>query len=523
MASFRSRTFTEYLQIIWRRKLLIFLITTGMLISTFLIIDRLPNVYESQATVVISGQQGDRQAINSRVAAARESLTSRAFLEPVAQSQDPYGNAAKNIEAAINRLRKDIKVDTFYRSDFPERLSVAYRHQNPTVAKAVATDLVSLFDNLNKAVEKQVNDDASKTASEIAEVENRLREMGKLRAAISARRRSVGRSSGEMSAIRAQRLAAASTIETLTDKQFALQQQIEEQKRQIAEQQKIVKTVPSDARATSSYGVLLVRKAELEAQLAEYSTQYTDKNPKVIQTRNQLNEINRQIAQLSAGGGQEGAAASSAEARELRGMQRELARLQTELAVTERALARKQQSQPASTIAATTVPAPVVAPAPEGETPPEMQTDYETLRRRYDSLLDRQEQLQRAQVTTAGLEAGIFQIVDMPAEPNAPVGPNRFKYKMFAIALALGIALLVAIAIEIPKLYSIVDDRDVEYYLGVPVIALIPETVAPTEGRRGRLLMGRTVGLLLAALLIAIVLLLLNQFQVFTRIATLLR
>ena len=52
MTSFRSRTLTEYIQIIWRRKLLIFLLATGMLISTFFLIDRLPNIYESRATVV---------------------------------------------------------------------------------------------------------------------------------------------------------------------------------------------------------------------------------------------------------------------------------------------------------------------------------------------------------------------------------------------------------------------------------------------------------------------------------------
>ncbi len=491
---------------------MIFFIAAGMLISTFLIIDRLPNVYESRATVVISGQQNDRQTVNARVAAASEKLMSRAFLEPIAQRLNPYGNASSNLDAAINQLRQDIKVDTTYRSDFPERLTVSYRHTNPAMAKAVATDLVSVFDSMNEAMGKQITDEQNSVASEIADVENRLRDMGKLRAAINERQRAAGRAAGEINAARAQRIAAASSIETLTDKQFALKQQIEEQKRQIAEQQKIVKTAPSDAHASSSYGVLLVRKAELEAQLKDYATQYTDKNPKVIQTRNQLAEINRQIAQLNAGGDQNGAAINSAEARELRSMQRELSRMETELAITERELERKKQSAPASTVVASRPSVPFIASTSgSSETPPEMQTDYETLRKRYDSLLDRQEQLQRAQVATAGLDPGVFQIVDMPAEAGVPVGPNRLKYRLFALAFSLGLALLVAMIIEIPKLYSIVDDRDVEYYLGVPVIALIPETVAPVEGQSRRLLLGRTVGLLIVTALVAVVFLLLKR------------
>ena len=111
----------------------------------------------------------------------------------------------------------------------------------------------------------------------------------------------------------------------------------------------------------------------------------------------------------------------------------------------------------------------------------------------------------------------------MPTEPKVPIGPNRWKYRLFGLALALGVALLVAFALEIPKLYSITDDRDVEYYLGVPVMALIPETTNPIEGRSPRLLVGRAVGTLLILALLVAVFLLLRYPQVFTQFASLLR
>ena len=106
--------------------------------------------------------------------------------------------------------------------------------------------------------------------------------------------------------------------------------------------------------------MLLVRKAELEAQLKDYSTQYTDKNPKVAQTRNQLAEINRQIAQLSTGDGSGSIPANSAEARELRSLNRELERLKIELGVVQREIARKSQVAGGATDGAS-LPAPVVA------------------------------------------------------------------------------------------------------------------------------------------------------------------
>ena len=149
--------------------------------------------------------------------------------------------------------------------------------------------------------------------------------------------------------------------------------------------------------------------------------------------------------------------------------------------------------------------------------------DYDSLRKRYESLLDRQDQLARAQVVAAGLDPGIFQIVDLPVEPKVPVGPNRWKYRLFGIALALGVAIAVALALEIPKLYSITDDRDVEYYLGVPVIAFIPETSASDERRSPMLALGRTTGALLVVALLTALWLVLTYTKVFSTIASLMR
>jgi len=519
MTSFRSRTLTEYFQILWRRKLLIFLLTIGMLISTFFVIDRLPNVYESRASVVTSGALSDRQIVNSRVASITERLGSRAFLEPVVVKYDPYKNHA-NIDASVAQLRQDMKIDTTYRADFPERLTISYRHYDPVVAKDVATELVSVFGKMNEAVEKQAAENLSALAEEINATESRLREVGKLRADTAARLSVAGRAAGAMNAERAQRIATASSIETLVDKQFSLEQQIAEQRKQIEEQQKLVKAAPSDAKGSSSYGVLLVRKAEIEAQLKDYSTQYTDKNPKIIQARNQLGEINRQLAQLSAGD-QESGPANSAEARELRSMQRELARMQTELAITQRELERKRQNSPGqpSPVSAGFAAAPSSNPSEAGMV---MQNDYETLRKRYDMLLAKQDQLQRSQIATAGLDPGVFQLVDMPTEPRIPIGPNRPKYKLFGAALAIGVALLIAFALEIPRFYSITDDRDVEYYLGVPVIALIPEASNPGEAKSRKLLLGRASSALFITLMVSAIVVLMTYFRVFTHIAALL-
>jgi uncharacterized protein involved in exopolysaccharide biosynthesis len=520
MASFRPRTLTEYFQLFWRRKALILSVAAIMLVSTFFIISRIPDTYESRASVVVAGPHTDWQTVGARFAAITERLTSRSFLETVVERNNLYDPSAGDpLEAAVNGLRNNLKVETRYRSDRPEALIITYRNSDPARAKAIATDLVSLFGKMNEAIDKHLTEEAATIEKELGEVERQLDSFYQEQSASAARRSAADRASGTLSEMRARRLAASSSAETLADKIYALDQQIKEQRALIAEQQKIVKSAPSDARSGSSYGVLLVRKAELEAQIKDYSAQYTDKNPKVITAKNQLAEINRQIAELSSGD-QQGVALNSAEARELRNLQRDLSKLETELEITRRELDRKK-----SVLSTTPSVGPVAAStslftgyaATEGDSPV-----VDRLQNRFELLMKRQESVERLRTAAAGLEPGLFQIVDMPSQPQLPVGPDRLKMRMLAMFGALALGILVAAAFEAPRLFSIHDDRDVHYYLGAPVIALIPETLTPAEkGRTRRLRLARMVFLaLMAAVLVPIIIVIFNYLQVFQILAS---
>lgn len=522
MGSFRPRTMTEYLLILWRRKVLFTLVVLAVLIATYAAISRIPNVYQSSASVVVAGKQEDRSAIASRVTTITEKLNSRTYLQPLIERHNLYPNEMNRgaVEAAVVRMRKDIKIDAKYRGDNPEMLTIAFRNTDPVVAKEVATDLVSRFSNMNEAIEQEISDQSGQIASELAEIEGRLNQLGQRSAITVARSRATSQMRGDFSATRAQRAAAESSIETLNDKQFALQRQITEQQSQIAEQEKLVKSAPRDVRSGSSYGVLLVRKAELEAQLKDYTAQYTDKNPKVTQTQNQIAEINRQIAQLSSGGEQDGAAPDSSEARELRGLRRELANKQTELAIVQRELERKQQ-------VLNTTPNVSAAPAPVAvsDTPIaniSTETDTPRLRDRYTSLLRKKDSLEQSRMAAAGLDPGIFQIIDMPAQPQSPSGPDRFRLHLIGLALALVLGFVIAAAAEAPRLFEVRNDRDVEYYLGAPVIALIPESFTPFErGRTRSLMLVRRIGLMVGLVaLVPCLIFLLNHFRLFQVLAS---
>jgi hypothetical protein len=112
-------------------------------------------------------------------------------------------------------------------------------------------------------------------------------------------------------------------------------------------------------------------------------------------------------------------------------------------------------------------------------------------------------------------------VIDAPLAEPAPVAPNRRLLKLIGLGIALVLGLLIASAREIPRLFLIYNDRDVEYYLGIPVLAMIPETLTPGQRSRRRVLWGlRWLGLalLLGAMIPALVIVL-DRAQIFQILA----
>ncbi|HEX5080643.1 MAG TPA: hypothetical protein VFY40_01260, partial [Blastocatellia bacterium] len=309
---------------------------------------------------------------------------------------------------------------------------------------------------------------------------------------------------------------------SLGDREFILMRQIDEQKRQIAEQEKLVSSAaPASRLATNSaYGVLLARRAEVEGQIKHLASSVTEKNPRMIQARSQLATINQEIARLEAASGANSGAAvtpASPEARELRAMRRELSRLESELEVARRDLSRKTEGlkelpkeQPDAGI----------NEMASNVRLNEAKVEYDRLMGRYNWLMDRQDSLQKL-FGNDGWKRDVFQVVDAPIEQPAPVAPNRMFLMLIGVGIALAVGLLTASAQEVPRLFLIHNDRDVEYYLGTPVLAVIPESLTPVQRGRRRVLWGlRWLGLaLFLGALIPVFVIVIDRAQIFQILA----
>jgi uncharacterized protein involved in exopolysaccharide biosynthesis len=493
MEILRPRGTFEYLEILWRKKLLILLVAASISIATSQIVHRLPNLYESHALIVISNQSNgndDRLPSSPPLTALTQRMTSQVNLTEIVKRYGLYPQTpglGADPSAAVERLRKAIKIDIKMRNyypDAPESLTVNYRYTDPVIAQRVVTDLISIFDQTNDSIRRQAETELERFHAQVAEIETQLHGLAPQRDLALLRG---SNTDNTPSLVRAQRLAATDSIGSLGDKEFMLTRQIDEQKRQVAEQEKLVSSVPPASRlaTNNAYGVLLARRAEVEGQIRDLARTATEKNPKMIQVKSQLTAIDQEIARLESASG---ASANSTlpEARELRAMRRELQRLETDLEVTRRDLGRKTQGlkelpkEPSNAGSADNASAVRLN---------EAKTEYDRLMGRYNWLMDRQDALRKLS-GDGGWQGEAFQLIDAPLAQATPVGPNRLLLRLVGVGIALSLGLLVALARGIPRIFLINNDRDVQYYLGTRVLAAIPETLTPFQRGRRRLLFG---------------------------------
>jgi len=496
MQSCRPRSGADYFELLWRRKWLILLYASGIAFAALIVVNAIPNVYESQAVLVLSERAAKDPALRSaRIATARQRAMSTARLRELIEQYHLRGSK-ETTDGVVQRLRKEIKIEAKFVDSQPqvEALNVTYRSSDPKRAQGVVNSVVSTLDQTNDTVSRREEIETNWLKSQIKQLESQFTGLS----ASSAYRflAPFGLSDADPETAR---LTLTSAIDSLNDKQYSLEQQIAEEERQLQQQRKLVEVEQSTPAVKTgvygAYGALVARKTELAAQLRDYALQYTEKNPKVLQTKAQLAEIDRQLFAL--GTKDQMASIPTPAVHQTLALERNLVRLQTDLELTKRDLVKKHGALDA--LARIYGSSSVGGPNPK-RSKAESAATYDRIGRRYQTLVEQRDELQRAGLY-APWEPPLFQVIDPASLPEQPAGPNRLKLRGAALVLGLGLALFIVMIIEGRKLFFIQDSDDLTYFLGVPVLGVIPEVVSSEERglKRRRLLASRFGIALLAA------------------------
>ena len=450
---------------VWRRRKWLAVLTFVAVLSvTAPLPFKLPDIYESTATVLVEHQPlpGDALGgwgdgvLETRLRTISERILSRSRLNdlitqfglyPKLRSQAPPGAVAgqmrRDIQIRFNGVRQPTGLDATV------AFSLSYRGRNPETVAQVTNALAALY------VEENTRMRAQQTAGTAQFLQSQLDDA----------RQQLDAQEQKMSAFRERHIGELPEQQAAN---LAALGRLNEQLRAIRARRDEVTKPATGAAGTGGY-TIAARLAKLRQELADLRTRDTDEHPDVLRVKHQIATLEHQLPTQAAGQGAAdpmGSTPTTADASEveLAALRANEPRLQNQMAAYERRVEN--------------------APLIEQEFQ-QVTRDYTAARDLYQSLLQRYEGAQLAERMDQRLQGEQFSVLDPAVAAQRPIGPNRARFvvmmSLLSVAAGAGAALL-GEAGDIS--FHTVDD--VRAFTTVPVLGSIPSIFTEVDARRRR-------------------------------------
>src|SRR5687767_11562476 len=529
---FRQRSFSEYLKIIRRRKWLIILPAIAVTASVSWVVYRLPDVYQSVTLIMVKPSTLPtavvptitEDSLTRQLASIAQVVTSRSSLEPLVLKYELYKPErlrGEPMESIINMMRKDIRVEVnTSRNDITNGFNITYHGRDPRTTQAVTAELAS------KYIDEQTKNTVNSTSSAKQFIDQQVKEAQDELTLVDNKRlefmqQNVGNLPtqatslvGQLTGLREQQKALIAEIGRLQDRSSSLVTQLTLMKRQFQQSIDDYAENTTDPKTTLAWAELAKRKADLQSELLQLSTELKPKHPDVLAKQAQLNSVSKEMDQMVAEWKERilekqkklqnrpdlSVAATEAQ---LKAVDGEIKREQRMLAENEKqivAILERINSVPGAEVALGA-----------------LERDYQTKKSAYDQLLLQQQKITLGADAASQQQGEGIVVVDSANLPSKPVAPKRLMLSGIGLALGLGLGLLLTGLFEIPRLMTIQSTEDARHYTGLPVLISIPELLTPEEARsiprRRKLLLA--VGVAITIMAIPVLALTLKATHVF--------
>jgi len=495
---FRPRKLGEYANIARKRKWLILLPTVAVGLAIAYAVYRLPDVYESVTLIVVKPSTLPNsvvptvaeETLTRELTSISQVVTSRSSLQPLMEKYDLYHEErlrGEPMELLIDQMRKQIKVEVnTTRNEITNGFNITYRGRDPKSTQIVAAELAS------KYIDEQTKGTVNAGASAKQFIEDQVRTAKEELDAIDAQRLTYLQQN--MNNLPSQSQALVGRLTGLHEEQKAL---IADQGRQrdlgaayrsqLADitksyEQEIALSAENttDPKTTMAWANLANRRSELEAELQNLLTQYKEKHPDVLAKKSQLESVKRDQDQMITDW------KTRIEERRQKLVQLSDPRilsLKTQIAMVDSESDRTQKllSETNAQIADLTGRINAIPTAEVGIEA--IDREYQTKKLNYDNLLGQQQKIDVGADAAKDFQGGGIQVIDPANLPERPVAPKRFALTAGGFGVGMALGLLLAMAAELRKLFTIQTTEDAKHYTGLPVLASIPELMTPAEAR----------------------------------------
>ncbi len=468
---------------VWQRRWIAILVAWVVCAGGWAGVMMIPNQYESSARLyvdtdavmaaVLRGVSLDA-APGGGVDIIQRTLLSRPNLQKLISKTDLDLNLTNpgDVDKMINQLASDIRLVPQTANLF----TITYRNPSPKVALDVVQNILNAF------IESKIGNNRSDMenaqnflGSQIDNYERQLRDAERRRAEFRTKYIDLlpgdggGISRYESAQQNVKRLRG--TLEDARARQAALTKELAN----------TPQTLVSEAEAVGGGGggggPNRAQLLEAERHLAELRLRYTDEYPEVVSTKNLIAAI--RAGALNVGDPEAPRAAAPAQPRSRSVPNPTFEQLKVRVVENESNIASLER-QVADAEAERSQLEEVARGAPGLQAEYlNLNRDYDVLRRNYEELLGRREQMRIAQAADLEANKVKVQIIDPPQRPRTPVAPKRLVLLSGVLLAGIGAGIVLTLLIsEIDSSFQSVDDLR---SLGLPVIggiSIITETVS---------------------------------------------
>jgi polysaccharide chain length determinant protein (PEP-CTERM system associated) len=419
----------------------------------------------------------DNEDLSQRLSSMQQQILSRSRLEQIINQFGLYSGEVSKVpmEDLVGQLQKAIEVTPITpmaatQSQLPG-FYVNVTMGNARTAQQVCTAVTSMFIEENLRLRQQHSEDTTQfLVTQLAEAKANLDEQDAKLAAFK---------SHYLGALPEQEQMNLNLLSNMTSQLDAATQALAraQQDKSFAESMLTQQIATWQATQTGhSPETLEQQLAALQTQLATLQSRYTDDYPDVIKIKNDISALKRQLATSDP---HKPNADASKTKNTLEPSQ--IAQLRAQVHNLDQVIAEKAREQEQ-------IKQQIKLYQERVQSSPAVEQQFKELTRGYQTALDSYNELQKKRdesAMSAELErkqqGEQFRVLDPANLPDKPSFPNRLLFAAGGLGGGLALGLGIAFLLEM-KDSSLKTERDVEFALRLPVLAMIPEIQAtPAE------------------------------------------
>src|SRR5579862_3550279 len=476
----RELTLADYMAMLRRRWMLIVVLALVGGPLAYGVSRLLPDRYKSQTLVLVERPSVpekivaslDNEDLSQRLSSMQQQILSRSRLEPIINQFGLYSGEVSKVpmEDLVGQLQKAIEVTPITpmaatQSQLPG-FYVNVTMGNARTAQQVCTAVTSMFIEENLRLRQQHAEDTTQfLVTQLAEAKANLDEQDAKLAAFK---------SHYLGALPEQEQMNLNLLSNMTSQLDAATQALArpQQDKSFAESMLTQQIATWQATQTGhSPETLEQQLAALQTQLATLQSRYTDDYPDVIKAKNDIASLKKQIA------AQADAQKSSSEANKTPKNSLEptqIAQLRAQIHNLDQEIAQRTREQ-------SQIQQQIKAVEDRVQSSPAVEQQFKELTRGYQTALDSYNDLQKKR-DEAEMYAELqrkqqgeqFRVLDPANLPDKPSFPNRPLFAAGGLGGGLALGLVISFLLEM-KDSSLKTERDVEFALRLPVLAMIPE------------------------------------------------